>query len=94
MKSKVEPSLSDVSPLTRRMFISAATATAAALGGERDAAHGTQPGQATLSARSRAAYDVRVDAARAEKDAAQPDQVSNGDEQQFANRIGNYGIST
>jgi hypothetical protein len=40
--------------------------------------------------RSRLAYNIRVEAARRERDGAQPANTSNGDEQQFPNAIGNY----
>jgi len=71
--------------ISRRSFFGAAAATGAALGAETDIQ--TADGG---SKRARDAYRVRVDAARLERDAPEPDHVDNGDEALYASRIGNF----
>jgi hypothetical protein len=70
--------------LSRRSFFGAAAATGAAFGQEdiHSAAGGDK--------RARDAYRVRVDAARLERDAPQPDHIDNGDEARYPSRIGNF----
>src|SRR5579871_6183895 len=68
------------------MFFGAALATSAAAG----VAGEEQPRRDGLEARSRQTYHVRRDTALLERDLPQPSQNSNGDEQQFGNRIGNF----
>jgi hypothetical protein len=88
---------------TRRAFLSqvrgaaATIATGAALAGARpaQAASPSQESAAVESgnvgrARALQAYSNRVRAAQAELNVRPPNQVTNGDEQRFPNRIGNY----
>src|SRR4029077_18343553 len=73
--------------VTRRLFFGAAAGTAAALAAEEQPA---ERSASTSGERSRQAYRTRVDIARLERDAFQPNQTPNGDEQQFPNKIGNF----
>jgi hypothetical protein len=72
--------------VSRRSFFGIAAATGAALGAERE---DIQSGGAA-NQRARDAYHIRVEAARQERDAPQPDQTHNGDEALYASRIGNF----
>lgn len=69
------------SRVTRRLFFSAAASATAALRSV-EAANDNQ--------RQHDAYRVREDAARLERDEFQPDHPTNGDEERFAARIGNF----
>ena len=72
--------------ISRRSFFGAAAATGAALGaGQDDIQSATGNGK-----RARDAYHVRVDAARLERDAPEPEHTDNGDEALYPNRIGNF----
>jgi len=72
--------------ISRRSFFGAAAATSAALGSERDDIQSADG----ANKRTRDAYRIRVEAARRERDAPQPDHVDNGDEALYATRIGNF----
>jgi hypothetical protein len=61
--------------LSRRSFFGAAAATGAALGAEHQDIQSPAG-----SKRARDAYRIRVDAARLERDAPEPDHIDNGDE--------------
>jgi hypothetical protein len=71
--------------LSRRSFFSAAAATGAALGAESDVQSAAGGGK-----RAHDAYRIRVDAARLERDAPEPDHVDNGDEALYSTKIGNF----
>jgi len=72
--------------ISRRSFLGTAAASGAALGAEREDIQSTDG----TNKRARDAYRIRVDTARQERDAPQPDAVDNGDEVLYATRIGNY----
>ena len=70
--------------LTRRLFFGTAAGAGVTLGS------GREDPQAGRTERQRDAYQIRVDAARLERDAPQPDHPTNGDEVLYANKIGNF----
>jgi membrane-associated phospholipid phosphatase len=72
--------------LSRRSFFGAAAVTSAALGAENVDVQSATGGDK----RARDSYRVRVDAARLERDAPQPDHTDNGDEALYPSRIGNF----
>jgi hypothetical protein len=72
--------------VSRRRFFGAVAASAALGAGELQASVDSN----SESQRQRDAYRVRVDTAREQRDAPQPIQKSNGDEDQLASKIGNY----
>ena len=72
--------------LSRRNFLSA-TAVSAGLGVKELRATNDN---ALQKQRAKDAYRVREAAARAELDAAQPDQASNGDDANLPAKFGNY----
>src|SRR6266478_4848843 len=74
------------SNLTRRLFFGAAAGVTSALADEQAA----QQNSSGSGKRARQAFRVRMDSAQLERDAFQPNQSPNGDEEQFANKIGNY----
>src|SRR5438445_5211725 len=73
-------------PVARRLFLGglAAVGTAAAAG--PNSRNSAEP----QDDRASQAYQLRVDAARLERDALPVQQVNNGDEDSFPNKIGNY----
>ncbi len=73
--------------VTRRLFFGAAAGATSVLAADEEAAAQDASG---LAKRTRQAYRARVDAAQLERDAFQPKQTPNGDEDKFANKIGNY----
>lgn len=73
--------------LTRRLFLGAAASTTTVLAADEPSAPAASE---STGARARQAYRIRVDAARLQRDAMQPQHSSNGDEQQFSNKIGNF----
>ena len=73
--------------VTRRLFLGAAAGATSVLAADEEAAgQGTSGG----AKRTRQAYRVRVDTAQLERDAFQPNQTPNGDEEKFASKIGNF----
>src|SRR5262245_36129342 len=72
--------------LARRLFLGGLAAAGAA------AATPSNPNNAadTEADRTAKAYQLRVDAARLERDAPITPPVNNGDEELYANKIGNY----
>src|SRR5260221_2321740 len=71
---------SQPSPVSRRMF----------LGGLAAAGSGRASPPRSEAGRADRAYQIRVDAAQLERDAPAAIQINNGDEDLYANRIGNY----
>src|SRR5437879_3537527 len=89
--SSLSPSNSGKSRVTRRMFIGAATSATAAFAATEsphtgDAAGGT----GAENQRQHQAFRIRVDAAILERDAVQSNHLTNGDEQGFVTKIGNF----
>jgi hypothetical protein len=74
----------DKSRITRRLFFGAAAGATAA------AAADASPQTGNENERERRAFRIRVDTALLQRDASQPGHPTNGDEAQFATRIGNY----
>jgi hypothetical protein len=72
--------------ISQRSFFGAAAATGAALGAEQEDTQIASGGDK----RARDSYRIRVDAARLERDAPEPDHLDNGDEALYGNRIGNF----
>ena len=72
--------------ISRRSFFGAAAVTGAALGAEQEDIQSAAGGDK----RAREAYKIRVEAAKLERDAPQPDHIDNGDEALYPNRIGNF----
>ena len=101
---KEKPEASQKKGSTRRAFLSqvsgaaATIAAGAAIAGSPSAQAGSSPQESTAAAdvgngsRARAlqAYANRVRAAQAELNSRAPTEITNGDEQRFPNRIGNY----
>jgi hypothetical protein len=73
--------------VTRRLFFGAAAGVTSAFAAEEQAAQQAASG---AGKRTQQAYRVRTDAAQLERDAFQPKQTPNGDEAQFASKIGNF----
>src|SRR5262245_18682377 len=71
---------------SRRLFVGGAALTGATFGAEPPAV----PDPTSGGKRERDAYRIRVDAARLERDGAEPDHFDNGDEALYANRMGNF----
>ena len=80
------------SAVTRRLFVSAAAGASSILAAQDDADIGqaTHGNSHDLADRSKDAYRIRVDAARAQRDLRQVDQTPNSDEADLPNRIGNF----
>ena len=68
---------------SRRLFLATAAAAPAALAD-------TKTDLRNLRDRAREAYQIRVDAARAQRDAPLAEQKTNGDEELYPNKIGSY----
>lgn len=76
-----------VNDVSRRSFFGAAAGIGGALANAQDISEATSNGG---NARRREAYRIRVEAARRQRDSAQVQHPTNGDEQQFTNKIGNF----
>src|SRR5205814_2552648 len=87
MEQKNDPSSTAPASVTRRGFLGAAAGTGVALAAEDP---GTQRDASSSGERMRQAYRIRVDIARAERDAFHPNETANADETQFPNKIGSY----
>ncbi len=87
----MKPSDNQSSPgsarVTRRLFFGAAAGATSMLAADEEAAG---QGASGVAKRIRQAYRVRVDTAQLERDAFQPNQTPNGDEEKFASKIGNF----
>lgn len=86
MKSEDRVIQTAASGLTRRLFFGAVTTSVASAAGQETA----QAASGSSGDRARQAYRIRNDAARLERDAPQSEHPTNGDEQQFPNKIGNF----
>jgi hypothetical protein len=53
-------------------------------------AQAAEPGQANAKQRAKQAYDVRNEAAQRQMKLALPEQLTNGDDERYGNRIGSY----
>lgn len=73
--------------VTRRFFVGAAAGATSAFAGEEQS---SERNASSAGKRAQQAYRARVDAAQLERDAFQPNQTPNGDEQKFADKIGNF----
>ncbi len=79
------------SEFTRRTFFGTVAATGAALTAHTEELEGARPAAAGSPAkRSRDAYNIRVDAARFQRDQPIPAQRTNGDESRYASKVGSY----
>jgi hypothetical protein len=73
--------------ITRRLFFGAAAGATSAFADNELA---SQPKASGAGKRAQQAFRVRMDTAQLERDAFEPKQTPNGDEEQFENKIGNY----
>src|SRR5260370_39594316 len=78
------------SDLTRRTFFGTVAATGAALSAKAEDLESASPAAAGSGKRSRRAFNIRVDAARLQRDLPQPNHHSNGDELLYPNKVGSF----
>lgn len=105
LDGNLAPESAEISNVNRRQFLGGAGAAVVgmsagalafapkgeAAGAASDEVEGSAivTGDANIG-RIQAAYNIRVNAAKIRRDAPHPQHRSNGDEQRYANRIGNY----
>ena len=73
-------------PVSRRMFLGGLAATGSAVAARPNLNHPAE----TDADRARQAYQIRVDAAQLEWDAPSNTHATNGDEDSYPNRVGNF----
>src|ERR1700739_3873062 len=97
-EEKTKQEQADTSP-DRRRFLGGMTAAAIAAsvmgleplaGGKGNELEAAEIGSLGAEQRRNEAYDIRLKAALFQKNLPLPDHPDNGDEQRYANKIGNY----